>query len=102
MGRYTLTEHLILRHLLSSPPPSFASMDRLSFLKGMQGSTALLTLLPLGLLTTEEQQHLSLTEDCQQLFLYDCIVRGFRPHGGPKLLPRMKEMDTLDLVREYE
>ncbi|MDQ3100111.1 MAG: hypothetical protein M3R08_01880 [Bacteroidota bacterium] len=46
-------------------------MARLSLLKGMLGSTALFTLPPLELITTEEQQHLSWTEDCDQLFLYD-------------------------------
>ena len=83
------------------PPPFLRIMDRITFLRGMLGSTALLTLPPLEILPEPEQDMLSWTDDCHQLFLYDCHVRGFRHHKGPQLLPQMKEGDILDLVREY-
>lgn len=76
-------------------------MDRLTFLRSMLGSSALLTLPPLHLLEAEEQDRLAWTKDCHQLFLYDCYVRGVQYHAGGALIGQLKEEDELDLVREY-
>jgi hypothetical protein len=56
----------------------------------MPGSTALPTLPPLELLSSEEQQHLSRRKGWHQLFLYKCVgasrigagSRGRRPCAG--------------------
>ncbi|MBK8225613.1 MAG: HIRAN domain-containing protein [Flavobacteriales bacterium] len=77
-------------------------MDRLTFLKSMLGNAALLTLPPLELLPKAEQDRLAWTTDCHLIFIYDTYIRGFQFHQGPKLIKRIKDEDTLDLVREYD
>lgn len=77
-------------------------MDRLTFLKGMLGKAALLTLPPLELLPQEEQDRLAWTEDCHLIFIYNTYIRGFRFHQGPEVIGRIRPEDTLDLVREHD
>lgn len=77
-------------------------MHRLAFLRTLLGSPALLTLPPLELLGTAEQDRLAWTKDCHQLFVYDGFVRGFQYHAGPQVIGQMKAHDELDLVREYD
>lgn len=77
-------------------------MDRLTFLRSMLGNTALLTLPPLGLLPKAEQDRLAWTEEAHSIFIYDNYIRGFQHYEGQRLLPMMKELDVLDLVREYD
>lgn len=76
-------------------------MDRITFLRSLLGSTALLTLPPWELLPPAEQDRLAWTKDCHHLFLYDCHVRGFSHYDGAQAIARMKDHDELDLVREH-
>ena len=77
-------------------------MDRLTFLRSLLGSTSLLTVPPLELFAPEEQDRLAWTKEAHRIFIYDAFVRGFRHHQGPEVLPRIKDHDDLDLVREYD
>lgn len=77
-------------------------MDRLTFLRSMLGNTALLTLPPLELLSAPEQDRLAWTKESHQFFVFDTYVRGFNYYEGPKLLSTIKDLDPLDLVREYD
>ncbi|HRF82462.1 MAG TPA: HIRAN domain-containing protein, partial [Flavobacteriales bacterium] len=77
-------------------------MHRLTFLRTLLGSPALLTLPPFELLGSEEQDRLAWTQDCHQLFVYDGFVRGFQYHAGSRVIGQMKAHDELDLVREYD
>ncbi|HNO06732.1 MAG TPA: hypothetical protein PKK49_15725, partial [Flavobacteriales bacterium] len=76
-------------------------MDRLSFLRNLLGSTALLTLPPRELIA-EQPGLLDWTEECEMLHAWEGYVKGFRFHAGPKVLARIKEEDELDLLREYD
>jgi hypothetical protein len=76
-------------------------MDRLTFLRSLLGSTALLTVPPLELITPEEQDRLAWTKDATPLFMYDCFVRGFSHYAGAQVIGQMKDHDELDLVREH-
>lgn len=77
-------------------------MDRITFLRSMLGNAALLTLPPLELLPAAEQDRLAWTEDAHSVFIFDAYVRGFQHYAGPRVLRRMKDLDVLDLVREYD
>lgn len=76
-------------------------MDRPTFLRSLLGSTALITLPPLELLGSAEQDRLAWTRDCHHIFVYDGFVRGFRFHEGAAVITSVKDRDELDLVREY-
>ncbi|MDX9751576.1 MAG: HIRAN domain-containing protein [Flavobacteriales bacterium] len=77
-------------------------MDRLTFLRSMLGNAALLTLPPLEILSPEAQDRLDWTREANLIFVFDAYVRGFQYHDGQRLLPRIKDLDPLDLVREYD
>lgn len=77
-------------------------MDRLTFLRSLLGSPALLTLPPLELLSPTEQDRMAWTQDCNHVFVYDGFVAGFRYYQGPQVIQRITEHDDLDLVREYD
>ncbi|MBK9629246.1 MAG: HIRAN domain-containing protein [Flavobacteriales bacterium] len=76
-------------------------MDRTTFLRSMLGNAALLTLPPLELLPVAEQDRLAWTKDANAVFVFDTYVRGFQHYEGPRVLCQMKDLDVLDLVREY-
>jgi len=78
------------------------SMDRLTFLRGMLGNTALLTLPPLDLLAAPDKDRLAWTTDANLIFVFDDYVRGFAHYNGPTLINKIKDLDPLDLVREYD
>lgn len=77
-------------------------MDRLSFLRNLLGSAALLTLPPRELLAEHQPGLLDWTEECELLHAWDGYVKGFRFHEGPQVLAQIKDEDDLDLVREYD
>ena len=77
-------------------------MDRLTFLSSMLGNAALLTVPPWELLPAEAQDRLAWTKDALRVFVFDCHVRGFKHYEGRTVLPHMRDLDPLDLVREYD
>lgn len=77
-------------------------MDRLTFLRSLLGTPALLTLPPWELLPPEDHDRMAWTKECTHVFVYDGFVRGFQHHQGAQVIGFMKEHDDLDLVREYD
>lgn len=77
-------------------------MDRLTFLRSLLGSPALLTLPPLESLPPDERDRLAWAADAHRIFVYDGFVRGFQYHQGAQVIQRMQDHDVLDLVREHD
>jgi hypothetical protein len=77
-------------------------MHRLTFLRTLLGTPALLTLPPWELLNAAEQDRFAWAKECHRIFVYDGFVRGFQFHEGPRVVAQMKEHEELDLVREYD